>query len=86
MVYSIIYMWNAIYSQIVNGLSMMSILVPVAILQGVANIPLSLMFLKLFNMGSVGVLLGTVLSTLISAIVTPIYVHREIKVHIINER
>lgn len=84
MVYSIIYMWNAIYSQIVNGLSMMSILVPVAIIQGIINIPLSLMFLKLFNMGSVGVLLGTVLSTLISAIVTPIYVHRELKRHVVD--
>ena len=28
MVYSIIYMWNAIYSQIVNGLSLMKVLVP----------------------------------------------------------
>lgn len=84
MIYSIIYMWNAIYSQIVNGLSMMNILVPVAIIQGIVNIPLSLMFLKFFGLGSVGVLLGTIISTLISAIATPIYVHREIRAHLID--
>ena len=78
-IYSIIFMWNAIYSQIVNGLSLMKILVPVAVLQGVVNIPLSLMFLLKFDMGAVGVLLGTICATLISAIVCPIYIHKEIK-------
>ena len=86
MIYSIIYMWNAIYSQIVNGLSMMNILVPVAIIQGIVNIPLSLLFLNLFKMGSIGVLLGTVLSTLISAVVTPIYVHRELRIHLVGKK
>lgn len=85
-VYSIIYMWNAIYSQIVNGLSMMNILVPIAIIQGIVNIPLSLIFLTVFNMGSVGVLLGTVLVTLISAVVTPVFVHREIRRHLADEK
>lgn len=86
LIYSIIYMWNAIYSQIVNGLSLMNILVPVAIIQGIVNIPLSLIFLNLFKMGSVGVLLGTVLSTLISAVVIPIFVHRKINNYIINRK
>lgn len=80
-VYTVIFMWNAIYSQIANGLSMMHVLIPVAIIQGVMNIPLSLFFLLICNMGVVGVLLGTILSTLVSAIVTPYFVLREIKQH-----
>lgn len=83
-IYTIIYMWNAIYSQIANGLSMMKVLVPVAVIQGVINIPLSLFFLLKCNMGVVGVLLGTVCATLVSAIVTPYYVNKEILEHLID--
>lgn len=78
-IYAIIFMWNAIYSQIANGLSLMNVLVPVAIIQGIINIPLSLLFLLKFNMGVVGVLLGTICATLVSAIVTPYYTNKEIK-------
>lgn len=81
-VYTIIFMWNAIYSQIANGLSMMHVLIPVAIVQGVINIPLSLFFLLTCNMGVVGVLLGTILSTLVSAIVTPYFALKEVNQHI----
>ena len=84
-VYAIIFMWNAIYSQIANGLSLMNVLVPVAIIQGIINIPLSLIFLRQFNMGVVGVLLGTICATLISAIITPYYAWKEIKDHL-NKR
>ena len=81
-VYAIIFMWNAIYSQIANGLSLLKVLMPVAIAQGIINIPLSLLFLLKFNMGVVGVLLGTVCATLISAIITPYYTWKEIRNHI----
>lgn len=77
-IYSIIYMWNSIYSQIANGLSMMKIIVPVAIAQGIVNIPLSLFFLLHYDLGVVGVLLGTVIATLIAAVIVPIFVHKEI--------
>lgn len=77
-IYAIVYMWNCIYSQIANGLSLMNVVVPVAIIQGIINIPLSLLFLLHFQMGVVGVLLGTVLSTIVAAVIVPIYVHIEI--------
>ena len=80
--YSIIYMWNAIYSQIANGLSLLRVLMPVAIIQGIINIPLSLLFLLKFNMGVVGVLLGTICATLVSAVITPYYTKKEIAYHI----
>ena len=81
-IYAIIYMWNAVYSQVTNGLSLMNILVPVAVIQGIVNIPLSLFFLLTMDMGVNGVLLGTILAMMISAIVIPIYVHKEIRQHI----
>lgn len=81
-VYAVIFMWNAIYSQIANGLSMMNVLIPVAVIQGIVNIPLSLLFLLKYDMGVVGVLLGTVCATLISAVVTPYYVKKEINNHL----
>lgn len=81
-VYAVIFMWNAIYSQIANGLSMMNILIPVAIVQGIVNIPLSLLFLLKYDMGVVGVLLGTVCATLISAVVIPYYAKKEINNHL----
>lgn len=77
-IYSIIYMWNSIYSQIANGLSMMRVIVPVAVTQGIVNIPLSLLFLLYFDMGVVGVLLGTVIATVIAAVIVPVFVHKEI--------
>ena len=81
-IYSIIYMWNAIYSQVANGLSLMKVIVPVGIIQGIINIPLSLFFLLKMNMGVVGVLMGTVLSFMVSAIVVPLSVGNEINIHI----
>lgn len=80
-VYAIIYMWNAVYSQVANGLSLMRVIVPVGIVQGIVNIPLSLFFLLKMNMGVVGVLLGTVLSFMVSAIAVPIAVNKEICIH-----
>lgn len=81
-IYSIIYMWNAIYSQVANGLSLMKVIVPVGIIQGIINIPLSLFFALKMNMGVVGVLMGTVLSFMVSAIVVPLSVRNEINIHI----
>lgn len=75
-IYAIVFMWNCIYSQIANGLSLMRVLIPTAITQGIVNIPLSLFFMLSCNMGVVGVLLGTLLSMVISAVIVPIYVHK----------
>lgn len=83
--YAIVYMWNCIYSQIANGLSLMKVVVPVAIVQGIINIPLSLIFLLYFDLGVVGVLLGTILSTFVAAVIVPVYVHREVKRKITKE-
>lgn len=72
--YAIIYMWNAVFSQIGNGLELLKVSIILAVLQGIVNIPLSLCFAIRYNMSTVGVLLGTIISMLISAIVMPIYI------------
>lgn len=60
----------------------MKVIVPVGIIQGIINIPLSLFFALKMNMGVVGVLMGTVLSFMVSAIVVPLSVRNEINIHI----
>ena len=37
-VYAIVYMWNAAYSQIGNGLSLMKVSVMIAIIQSLVNV------------------------------------------------
>lgn len=72
--YAIVYAWNAVYSQIGNGLSLMKVSVIIAIVQSLVNVIASVFFGAVLGMESVGVLLGTVVAMLISSIVMPIYI------------
>ena len=75
-VYAIIYTWNSVYSQIGNGLSLMKFSVIIAVVQSVVNVIASILFGAVFEMGTVGILLGTVVAMLVSAIGMPIYVNK----------
>lgn len=76
--YALIYSWNAIYSQVANGMSCMRMMIVVAVVQAVVNIPLS--YVLAYVMGSSsGVLLGTVLTMLSSSIVYPLYLKRRMR-------
>ena len=75
-VYAIVYMWNAVYSQIGNGLSLMKVSVIIAIIQSLVNVIASIFFGSILGMKSVGVLLGTVIAMLVSSIVMPIYIKK----------
>lgn len=77
--YAFLTIWCNSYSYVANGLEMMKFSMTVAIVQAVVNIPLSLLFAKVFNMQSSGVLLGTVLAMAISAVFTPIFVNKYIR-------
>ena len=68
-VYAIVYMWNAVYSQIGNGLSLMKVSVIIAIIQSIVNVIASIFLGSILGMKSVGVLLGTVIAMLVSSIV-----------------
>ena len=75
LIYSLLYMFNAIFSQIANGLSCLRMMLVVAVLQGVLNIPLSYFFAS--QMGSsTGVLVGTIIVMVISALIYPLYIYR----------
>lgn len=76
--YSLIYSWNAIYSQVANGMSCMKMMIVVAVVQAIANIPLSYAFAYAMD-NSAGVLLGTVLTMLSSSIVYPLYLKRKMR-------
>ncbi len=78
-VYAIIYTWNAVYSQIGNGLSLMTFSVIIAVAQSIVNVVASILFGAVFEMGTVGILLGTVVAMMISAIGMPIYVNQYLK-------
>lgn len=77
--YAIVFMWNAIYSQVANGMSLMKFVTATAIVQMAVNIPLSIFLATMCSMGMHGVLLGTLMSMGISAILYPIYVNRALK-------
>lgn len=75
-VYAIVYMWNAVYSQIGNGLSLMKVSVIIAIIQSLVNVIASIFFGSILGMKSVGVLFGTVIAMFVSSIVMPIYIKK----------
>ena len=79
MVYAIVFMWNAIYSQVANGMSLMRFVTTTAMVQMVVNIPLSILLATSCGLGMMGVLLGTVLSMGIAAVAYPLYVGRALK-------
>lgn len=74
--YAIVYMWNTIWSQIINGLTLVDFMVAVACIQAVVNIPLSLFLATGCGLGIEGVLLGTILTMVISSVTYPVYARR----------
>lgn len=77
--YCVLSNWCNTYANVLNGLEMMKISIPLAVFQAISNIPLSLLFAEYFGLKSTGVLAGTICSMLIAAICSPIFVNKEIK-------
>ena len=75
-VYAVIYMWNAIYSQIVNDLALVGFIAAIAFVQLVVNIPLSIFLASSCGLGVNGVLLGTIIAMLIHSVTYPFYCKR----------
>lgn len=76
--YSLVYSWNAIYSQVANGMSCMRMMIVVAVFQAIVNIPLSYALAVAMGSSS-GVLLGTVLTMLSSSVIYPLYLKRKMR-------
>lgn len=68
----VVSVWSNIYAYFVNGTGKIEIQMYSAILGGLINIPLSIYFAKYLTMGLSGVILGTICSLLLFAIIGPI--------------
>jgi Na+-driven multidrug efflux pump len=71
-IFIIISIWNNNYALFVNGIGKIKLQMYTAIIAGIINIPISVYFAKSLHYGSGGVILGTVVSLSIFAIVGPI--------------
>lgn len=75
MVYCIISNWCNAYAYVMNGIGDMKFPMLIAIIQAVSNLPLSVFFAEGLGLKSTGVLLGTVCSMVIGAVLEPVYVY-----------
>lgn len=71
--YTIVYMWNASFNQILCGISKIRLSTFISIISAVINIPISIFLVKYFN-GATGVVLSITICLLLSAITAPIQV------------
>ena len=71
-IYAIIYMWNSIYANFLNGVGKIQLQLYTAVTIGVLNIPLSILFAKYLQLGVSGVILATIICLLPSAMWSPI--------------
>lgn len=69
--YAIISTFCNNYAYIFNGMGEIELPLKIGIVQGIINIPLSIYFAKVLNMGSSGVILGTNVTLLLSVILFP---------------
>jgi O-antigen/teichoic acid export membrane protein len=77
--YAVISVWDNIYSYFLNGIGMINLQMYAAIVEGVINIPLSILFCKYFHFGNAGVILGTSISLCIFAVIGPLQTHYVLK-------
>ncbi|MDP3443172.1 MAG: oligosaccharide flippase family protein [Ignavibacteria bacterium] len=70
--------WNSVYATVVNGVGEIKLQLYTAVIAMLMNVPLSIIIVKIFGLGIAGVVLATILSLSIAAIVLPIQVHFKI--------
>ncbi len=79
-IYTVISVWNNIYAYFVNGIGKIKLQMYSAILGGFINIPLSIYFVKHLSLGISGVILGTIVSLSLFAVIGPMQSY-----HILNK-
>jgi O-antigen/teichoic acid export membrane protein len=70
--YTLISIWNTIYSFFLNGVSKIKIQIYTSILAAILNIPIAFLLIKQFGMGSEGVVLSMAISLSFFAVAGPI--------------
>jgi len=81
-IYTVVFVWNNIYAYFANGLGKIRPQLYCSIIGGVVNIPLSVYFARNLGLGSSGVILGTIVSLSIFAVVGPLQTHRIIQTEV----
>lgn len=71
-IYSIISVWNGIFSALLGGMSKVRLISLLTTISALANIPLSLFLIKVFNNSSGGVIIATSLCIGVTAVIEPI--------------
>lgn len=71
-IYAIVAVWSNIYAYFVNGIGKINLQMYSSIIAAIINIPLSVLFSKYLNMGNAGVILGSIASLSIFAVLGPI--------------
>ena len=64
--------WISIFHYFLNGVGKIKLQMYITIIAGVINIPLSIFFVKYFNLGAAGIVLGSIVSLMGSVIISPI--------------
>lgn len=75
----LVLVWHQVYSYFSNGIEKTKIQLVSSLIGAIANIPLSIYFVKYMNMGINGVILATALSLGIFCILGPIQAYKELK-------
>ena len=70
--YAILGSWSNIFAYFVNGIGRVNLQLVSAVLAASINIPLSILFVRSFNMGITGVVLATVISLSFFSVIGPI--------------
>lgn len=70
--------WSNTFANFLNGIGDINMQLYTAIIAAIINIPLSYLFAVIFNLGTPGVIVGTILSLSIFSIIGPFYVSKVI--------
>jgi O-antigen/teichoic acid export membrane protein len=73
--YAVVVTWNNVFAMIVNGIGKIKVQLYAALIGMLINIPLSIVFVKYFDLGISGIVYGSVLSLLIGSISIPLQVY-----------
>lgn len=69
--YTISRLWTSNFSTLFNGISKLNLQINCALIGAIINIPLSIIFIKTFNLGSAGVIIASAISILIFGLTAP---------------
>jgi O-antigen/teichoic acid export membrane protein len=78
-IYAFIHIWCLIFQYFLNSVSELNIQVLSFLFAGISNIPISIILVSRFNLGSAGVIIGTIISLLPFSILGPISTIKRIK-------